>query len=169
MKTLRFFNPYKEIRHTENLVPHWQQEGAVYFITFRLADSVPAHLRAQWEEERATWLQFHAEPWSAAIEQEYHTRFSGAMERWLDVGYGSCVLRRDDCARVVSETLHYFEGKRLALIASVVMPNHVHVLFVQNPEYPLEDLIRSWKTFSARSINQLLGRSGNLWQRSYFD
>lgn len=48
MDTLRFFNPYEEIRFTENLLPHWQQAGAVYFITFRLADGVPAHLLAQW-------------------------------------------------------------------------------------------------------------------------
>ena len=49
------------------------------------------------------------------------------------------------------------------------MPNHVHALFVQNPEHPLEDLLHSWKTFSSRNINQLLGCSGTLWQRSYFD
>ena len=49
------------------------------------------------------------------------------------------------------------------------MPNHVHALLVQNPEYPLEDLLRSWKTFSARAINEVRKRSGTLWQRSYFD
>jgi hypothetical protein len=30
MTELRFFNPYAEIRHTENRLPHRQQEGAVY-------------------------------------------------------------------------------------------------------------------------------------------
>jgi len=124
---------------------------------------------AQWKEERASWLRFHPEPWSAETEQEYHNRFSGAMERWLDAGHGSCVLRQIECARIVDDALRHFDAERLALISSVVMPNHVHALFVQNPEHPLEDLIRSWKTFSARSINQLLGRSGNLWRRSYFD
>ena len=167
--TLRFFNPYAEIRRTENLVPHWQQEGVVYFVTFRLADSVPADLRAQWEDERASWLRFHPEPWSAETEQEYHKRFAGAIERWLDAGHGSCVLRRIECARIVDDALRHFDAERFALISSVVMPNHVHALFVQNSEHPLEDLIRSWKTFSARSINQSLGRSGNLWRRSYFD
>ncbi len=49
------------------------------------------------------------------------------------------------------------------------MPNHVHALFVQNPEHPLEDLLHSWKTFTSRNVNRLVGRSGNLWQRSYFD
>ena len=55
------------------------------------------------------------------------------------------------------------------MISAVVMPNHVHALFVQNPEWPLEKLIRSWKGFTARQINALLARSGSLWQRDYFD
>ena len=104
MTELRFFNPYAKIRHTENRLPHWQQEGAVYFVTFRLA-----------------------------------------------------------------ETLHHFQGERVVMISFVVMPNHVHALFVQNLEFPLEKLIRSWKGFTARQINKLLGRSGNFWQRDYFD
>jgi len=41
MTTLFFFNPYAEIRQTKNRLPHWQQNGVVYFITFRLADSIP--------------------------------------------------------------------------------------------------------------------------------
>jgi putative transposase len=103
-------------------------------------------------------------------ECEYHERFSGAIEQWLDAGYGSCVLRRQVCASIVQETLRYFDGRRLVLISSAVLPNHVHALFVQNAEYPLEDLLRrSWKTFSARRINLLLGRTGTLWQRDYFD
>lgn len=89
MDTPRFFNPYEEIRFTENLLPHWQQNGATYFVTFRLADSVPTHLRTQWKEERAAWLRFHPEPWNLETESEYHKRFSGAIEHWLDAGHGS--------------------------------------------------------------------------------
>jgi putative transposase len=169
MKALRFFNPYGEIRFTENVLPHWQQQGAVYFVTFRLADSIPVQLRAQWEEERSIWLRFHPEPWNPETEQEYHKCFSSAIEHWLDAGHGSCLLRQTECARIVDNALRHFDGERLALISSAVMPNHVHALLVQNPEHPLEDLIRSWKTFTSRTINQLVERSGHLWQRSYFD
>ncbi len=166
---MRFFNPYEEIRFTENLLPHWQQKGGTYFITFRLADSIPAHLREQWEDEREIWLRFHPEPWTPETEEEYHKRFSAAIERWLDAGYGSCILRQSEYATIVDHALRHFDGKRFALISSVVMPNHVHALLVQNPEHPLEDLLRSWKTFSSRTVNRLRGRSGTLWQRSYFD
>lgn len=169
MAGLRFFNPYAEIRFTENRLPHWQQEGAVYFVTFRLVDAVPHLLRAQWESEREAWLRLHPQSWSAEVESEYHRRFSGAIERWLDAGHGSCVLRRPDCGEIVAEALRYFDGQRLAIISNVVMPNHVHALFVQNANWPLEKLLRSWKSFSSRKINAVLGRDGSLWQRDYFD
>ena len=77
--SLQFFNPYKEIQRTENRLPHWQRQGAVYFVTCRLADAVPEQLRAQWEEERAIWLRLNPEPWSAETEKDYHNRFSGAI------------------------------------------------------------------------------------------
>jgi REP element-mobilizing transposase RayT len=169
LNNLQFFNPYADIRHTANRLPHWQQQGSIYFVTFRLADAIPIKLRSQWQNERDQWLQLHPQPWTAAIEQEYHKRFSGAIESWLDAGHGSCLLRRPNCAAAVGETLRYFDGQRLALISAVVMPNHVHALFVQNPDVALEKLISSWKTFSTRVINRLLGRSGKLWQRDYFD
>lgn len=169
MSELRFFNPYAEIRHTENRLAHWQQDGAVYFVSFRLADSIPSQLLDQWENERGAWLRVHPEPWSAEIEREYHRRFSGAIEQWLDAGHGACLLRKPHSAPIVAETLRHFEGERVAMISFVVMPNHVHALFVQNPEWPLEKLTRSWKGFTARQINKLLGRSGNFWQRDYFD
>jgi putative transposase len=166
---LRFFNPYAEIRFTANRLPHWQQDGAAYFVTFRLADTVPYNLRTRWESEREAWLRVHPQPWSTKLEREYHERFSGAIERWLYAGYGSCILRRQDCARIVGEALRHFDGERLALISSVVMPNHVHALFVQSADWLLETLLRSWKSFTSRKINSLLGRSGTLWQQDYFD
>jgi putative transposase len=166
---LRFFNPYAGIRHTENRLPHWQQKGAVYFVTFRLADAIPSNLLKQWETERELWLRFHPEPWSQDAEQEYHRRFSGTIERWLDAGHGSCVLRESKHAELVANALQYFDGKRCAQIAWVVMPNHVHTLFVQYAEWPLERLIHSWKLFTARRINKRVGRLGSLWQRDYFD
>jgi putative transposase len=161
---LQFFNPYADVRHTENRLPHWQQHGAVYFITFRLGDAVPIRLRNQWQDEREAWLRIHPEPWTDEIEREYHQRFSAAIERWLDAGHGSCLPRQSQCAQIVAETLRHFEGDRVVMISFVVMPNHIHALFVQNPEWALEKLIHSWKRFATRQINILLGRSGSFWQ-----
>ncbi len=98
---LTFFNPWNEVRHTSNYLPHWQQPGATYFVTFRMADSIPAHLRNELKAERAIWLNLHPEPWTAEVEAEYHERFSGAVERWLDAGHGSCALRDPGLAQVL--------------------------------------------------------------------
>ena len=169
MDHLQFFNPYEDIRFTANRLSHWQQKGAVYFVTFRLADAVPHNLRTRWESEREAWLHIHPQPWSAEAEREYQDRFSGAVERWLDAGHGSCILRRRDCAAVVAEALRHFDGERIAQIAWVVMPNHVHAVFVLNSAWLLENIILSWKGFTARHINALIGRIGTVWQRDYFD
>ena len=169
MNELRFFNPYADIRQTKNRHPHWQQHGAVYFVTFRLADSVPSSLLSQWQYERQNWLRFHPEPWSEEIEMEYHQRFTGAIERWLDAGHGACLLRRPDCGKVVADALHFFEGVRVAMLSFVVMPNHAHALFVQNLEWPLQKILQSWNRFSSSQINKIVTRSGRLWQRDSFD
>jgi REP element-mobilizing transposase RayT len=166
----RFFNPYADIGHTENRLPHWQQAGAVYFVTFRLADSVPKELLDGIEEERELWLRLHPQPWTPTLEREYHERFTGAVERRLDAGHGSCVLRHPECRAQVAGALRFFEGKRCAQIAWVVMPNHVHALFVLHEEWTLEKLLQSWKRHSAREINKRTGRTGEaVWQKDYFD
>lgn len=49
------------------------------------------------------------------------------------------------------------------------MPNHVHAVFVLNPAWSLEKIILSWKGFTARKINPLVGRKGHFWQHDYID
>jgi putative transposase len=104
-----------------------------------------------------------------AVEREYHKRFSDAIDEWLDTGHGTCLLQRRDCGEIVATALRHFDGIRVTMISFVVMPNHVHALFIQNPEWLLEELLYSWKRFTANEINKLIQRSGSLWQQDYFD
>lgn len=123
----------------------------------------------RWQEEQVIWRSHHPEPWTPEVQHEFHARFSAQIEQWLDAGHGACVLRDPACAQIVAETLAYFEGSRSTQIAWVVMPNHVHTLFILHESFELERLIGSWKQFSARGINRILHRAGELWQRDYFD
>src|SRR6266516_1449005 len=77
---MKLFDPHDHIRVTKNRLPHWQQNGAVYFITFRLGDALPRNLLERWKEERNAWLKWHPLPWSADMEREYHRRFSRRIE-----------------------------------------------------------------------------------------
>jgi len=45
-------------------LPHWRQDGAMYFVTWRTADSMPRERVNQWNKERDAWLKAHPEPWS---------------------------------------------------------------------------------------------------------
>ncbi len=65
-------------------------------------------------------------------------------------------------------------GKRIELYAAVIMPNHVHLLFAplegdQAEPFSLAVIMKSIKGISARNINKLLGRRGQLWQDESFD
>lgn len=169
LEELQFFNPRHEIAFSANRLPHWQQQGGTYFVTFRLGDALPQDLLRRWTSERAAWLRIHPLPWSPDEDREYQDRFTGAVERWLDAGHGSCLLRRPDCAAIVREALQHFEGERYEHVCWVIMPNHVHVIFVLAIGQSLERVLHSWKLYAARRINQAVGRTGNLWQRDYFD
>jgi transposase IS200 family protein len=49
------------------------------------------------------------------------------------------------------------------------MPNHVHVVAQLASEISLAKVLLSWKSYTARRANAILGRSGVFWQREYFD
>ena len=158
-----FFQSCTEgIRQTQHRLPHWQQIGGSLLCDFSFGRCVPQRLLLQWGWERQMWLEHHPEPWSARVEREYHERFSRTIESWLDVGYGTRLLRRHDCAMIVANTLRYFDGVRVMMISFVVMPNHVHALFVLNPEWLLDKIAYSWKRFTAGEVNKLARRSGPL-------
>ena len=53
-------------------------------------------------------------------------------------------------------------------LAWVVMPDHFHWL-VEIKAKSLADLMRRVKSRSAYTLNQQLGRSGRLWQKSFHD
>ena len=49
------------------------------------------------------------------------------------------------------------------------MPNHVHVVMRLLPGQQLAAVLHSWKSFSAKEANRILGLHGSLWSREYYD
>ncbi len=49
------------------------------------------------------------------------------------------------------------------------MPNHVHVAIRTFPDWHLDDILFSWKSYTANEINKILGRQGELWHHEGFD
>lgn len=169
MEDLHFLNPLQDIAKHTTVLPHWEQSRATYFVTFRLADSLPQEKLDRWSRERDAWLAANPTPRTSVQEREYHERFSIALERWLDQGAGSCLLKAPGLAQVVSEALLHFHSERCLQHSFVVMPNHVHALFTPLGDWQLAQLLHSWKSFTAHAIQKHLGQSGEVWQRDYFD
>ncbi|MGJ8635119.1 MAG: transposase [Luteolibacter sp.] len=166
---MRFFNKYEEVRKTGGKLPHWEQPGATYFLTWRLADSIPEEVMVKWRVERDEWLLKNPKPWDEGQEVEYGRLFSMEIERLMDKGQGSCVLRKERVRAVCRESFGSGDGERYEMHSWVVMPNHVHLLFSMAEGESLEKVVGGWKKFTARRINELLGVEGALWQRDYFD
>ena len=55
----RFLEQDQRIEIYRSHMPHWRQEGALYFVTFRLADSIPESVLGQWTEADAVWRAAH--------------------------------------------------------------------------------------------------------------
>jgi REP element-mobilizing transposase RayT len=150
-------------------LPHWEQPGRTYFVTFRLADSLPQDKLRQWEAERDRWLQQHRPPLTHQQQEEFDRLFPERLERWLDAGHGDCCLRQPEVAAMVAAALRHFDGNRYVLGRYVIMPNHVHVLVTPLADQTVPRILHSWKSYTATEINRRLGRTGALWQQEYFD
>jgi hypothetical protein len=131
------FEPHDEVVITRRRLPHWRQMGVVYFVTFRLADSVPQSVLLQWRDERAIWLRWHPLPWRADEQREYEERFISRVQEWLDAGMGACHMRHPGVRAQVELCLLQFDGKRYDVDAFVLMPNHVHAVIKPAPGYNL--------------------------------
>ena len=164
-----FFDPSQPVGHLSGNLPHWRQSGVRYFVTFRLADSIPQIKLRQWQEEKELWLKRNPEPHTPEQIREFWELFPERFHRWLDAGYGSCILRRPGVAALLEGVLRHFADERYDLGAYVVMPNHVHAVVAPLQGGELSSILHSWKSYSANKINALVGRKGNLWQKETFD
>ncbi len=160
------------LKRSRGYLPHREAEKPVYFVTFRLADSLPQDLLKQLRKERQLLESAkrvgtgRAPDWARLEKLRALLR---KAERWLDRGLGHCYMRDPRIAKIVADAILHFQGKRYRVLAWCVMPNHVHVVFSPLGEHRLQAIMHSWKSFSAQKANLLLGRSGHLWQREYFD
>ncbi len=168
-----FFDCDEETVRTRRNLPHWSQEGKLYFITWRLADSLPQKVLKQIEVDRKTWFQQYGGTALADMEpnvrQEWYRLFDHRVQKWLDAGHGSCILRKPEAQRIMIDALHHFHGDRYHLGSYAIAGNHVHVLVSPHIGVELSSVIHSWKSFTSNAINKALGRSGRLWMDEYFD
>ncbi|HVO79462.1 MAG TPA: transposase [Terriglobales bacterium] len=155
---------------TRGHLPHWEGAHACYFVTFRLADSIPAEVAERIESERDSIIQTARQLGrELSLSEKRHIARVATIDKYLDNGAGACHLAKAEIAQIVSDALRYFDGQRYRLHAWCIMPNHVHVLLALTDGTELDSVLHSWKSFTAKKINRRLGVEGVFWQREYYD
>ena len=148
--------------YSRGYLPHFNALGALQFITFRLADSLPQEVLDRIERE------LEQMPMTERELERYKK-----IERWLDRGLGCCALRHPQMALLTQEALQHADGESYRLIEWCIMPNHVHVLIEQKISLP--KILQSWKSYTGRwamAHNVELGLGvppGHFWMREYWD
>ncbi len=148
--------------YSRSYLPHTDAPGIAQGVTLRLADSVPGEVIQRWRDEIRTSRRWRTEP-------VRHRELQRRIAHYEDAGRGECHLRRPEIARLVRDAFLRFDGERYRLLAWCVMPNHVHVLLEQRKGYPLAEIVKSWKAYTGRWANEILGRRGPFWMRDYHD
>jgi REP element-mobilizing transposase RayT len=168
-------NPLRSGIHTRGYLPHVKREGASYFVTYRLADSLPKEVLLQLEARRARRIRALGrgdlkEGGRLVEEHRINQDFRRELERYLDAGHGSCHLKRPEIAALVVESLNYFHKQRYVLRDWVVMPNHVHVVVWPMPNFLLSGILKTWKQYTSRKAGCILKENAkHFWQQESFD
>ena len=145
--------------HRRNL-PHLYLSEGIYFITFRLADSIPSDKVAEVKQAN-----------DKDIDDKKFERLLRKYDKILDSGlYGNKHLVNPKIAEICKYSLHYPDGKDYKLICYCIMPNHIHLVFeLSNKDRDICKIMQSIKRTSARECNKILNRSGKFWQDESYD
>jgi len=165
--------------HTRGYLPHLKAEGGTYFVTFRLAGTLPREVLDNYRFEREDIVK-RAEAMGRKLTPDEEKRLrdlhSERVEAYLDAGHGSCWLKFPEIGEMVSNALRYFDGERYVLHAFVVMPNHVHVVVTPLGTHTLSKILQSWKSFTSHEAAKVAQASRlpipagkPFWQRESYD
>jgi REP element-mobilizing transposase RayT len=168
-------------------LPHIQPANSIFFLTFRLADSIPKSILTKvMREKRILLLRTRLQnegilsrEFKRKIEQYYFQKF----ELLLQNNDGKCWLKYPEIAQLVANKLHSFDKIKYNLICFCIMPNHVHLIIdprgfhIQSDSnrygasrmYPLTEAMRFIKGSTARECNSALQRNGKFWQHETYD
>jgi putative DNA methylase len=176
---------------TRRNLPHWYVPGAMHFVTYRLADTIPNAVLHDLRQKRQARL--HKKPTAgmslATHQANTHKQFFAEYDAYLDRGGTVNWLASPAIAAMIRGNLYHHNGSKYDLLAYCVMPNHVHVLLQprytaaqppsdaeasepdERPDHqsPLSEVMHSLKSYTAHEANKLLRRSGQFWQHESYD
>ena len=159
-------------------LPHLQLPNQTYFVTWLLNGALPRYTIRRivkqnlGERNQLDKVFLESTELNRLIQSNYFNEFDQKLNH---VVKGSHYLRKSVIAEIVSNSLHYWDNKRIDLICYCIMSNHVHVLFSlyetneDGEKNYMIDIVESIKKFSARECNKILGKKGPFWQHESYD
>jgi putative transposase len=123
-------------------LPHIHPPGAILFVTFRLAGSIPKTVLKKWKAEKE-WLEHELKrlalerretDTTEALKHEarlidFHRHWFLKFEEILHrADQGPTWLKEEGIARLVADSVEYRDGKVYRLDAYCIMSNHVHIV-----------------------------------------
>jgi REP-associated tyrosine transposase len=151
-------------------LPHIQNAGATYFITFRLANSLPVEVLQKLGEESRQNKKL-PEGQKETVYKQWFVEF----DLYLDQGLrGELYLKNERVGNMVAESIRFRDGKVYDLISYCIMPNHVHLVCTplkksDETYFGLTEILHSLKRHTAREANKILQRRGIFWQDESYD
>ena len=73
----------------------------------------------------------------------------------------------DTARRVIDEMRRIHEQRTVLSLAWVLMPDHLHWLFVLRERAGLDVVMHDFKSRSAATVNRISGRRASVWQSGY--
>ncbi len=151
-------------------LPHWQPNEETFFITYRLAGSLPTflirQLKAIYTVQKIQPDKLDSEK-KELLRQKYFDAFNLELDKNLNEPHW---LKNEKVASIVIQSLLFNNNKHYTLWCACLMSNHVHILLSTLPQSPLLNIIlQNHKKFTAVQSNKILGRSGAFWAEESFD
>ena len=133
-----------------------------FFITFRLAGSLPAEVLARLKEEHRQdeklLLLIKDENTRQKENSDLHKpkRYFANFDTMLYKAVNSQSWLRDEhVVKMVAEAMHFRDKKVYDLLAYCIMPNHVHIVFtIERSGASLYKILQSLKSYTARESKQ---------------
>src|SRR5438128_1136041 len=151
-----------KIYYRRNL-PHYQPENSIYFITFRIADSLSLNIIQQLRKDKKR--------------KNYFAKFDKLLDGSKT---GPVWLKNEKIADLISKAIKFRDGKEYDLLAYSIMPNHVHMVFAVTriadsssrnsvSTYIVTKILQELKKYTALRANKILQRSGQFWHHESYD
>lgn len=145
--------------HCRGYLPHLELKP-LQVVTFRLADSVPREVIDQWKCEMER---------QGTQSEEMKVRLRKLIDQYEDAGYGHCYLKDERIAKLVEDTLFFYDGTHYRLVRWCIMPNHVHVMIEPMESFTLSTILKEWKSYTSHVAKKMLGIKEPFWMQEYYD